>query len=126
MTAMSSRRIDDALHGRACSIHPLGGGAGVLIGCGNWWHREGFTSWLWHHPDGQHQLGNRDHRLDADELPRSGAERHGLRLAVSHRRGTIPVSLCDTLSGIDHRNADLVIKAIGHVTALHRHSRICY
>ncbi len=30
--------------------------------------------------------------------------------------GGIPVSLYDTLPGIDHRNASLVIKAITHAT----------
>jgi hypothetical protein len=38
-----------------------------------------------------------------------------LRLAASLADG-IPVSLCDTLPGIDRRNASLVAKAVAHIT----------
>jgi hypothetical protein len=53
--------------------------------------------------------------LRAGELPASGGERRILLLAASIAGG-IPVSLSDTLTGIDHRNASLVIKAIAHAT----------
>ncbi len=57
--------------------------------------------------------------LNAGELPSSGGERRMLLLAASIAGG-IPVSLYDTLPGIDHRNASLVIKAIAHATG-HTH-----
>jgi hypothetical protein len=51
--------------------------------------------------------------LDARHLPCNGEERM-LRLAAS-LAGGIPVSLRDTLTGIDHRNIELVITAVLHV-----------
>jgi hypothetical protein len=53
--------------------------------------------------------------LNTGQLPCSGGERRMLLLAASIAGG-IPVSLYDTLPGIDHRNASLVIKAIAHAT----------
>jgi hypothetical protein len=51
--------------------------------------------------------------LNTGELPASSGERRMLLLAASIAGG-IPVSLYDTLPGIDHRNASLVVKAIAH------------
>jgi hypothetical protein len=53
--------------------------------------------------------------LDAGHLPCSGGERRMLRLAASIADGT-PVSLRDTLSGIDHHNVQLVITAVLHAS----------
>jgi ABC-type cobalamin/Fe3+-siderophores transport system ATPase subunit len=51
--------------------------------------------------------------LDAGQLPCSGGERRMLRLAASIAGGT-PISLCDTLTGLDTSNIDLVTAAIRH------------
>ncbi len=51
--------------------------------------------------------------LDHGKLPSSSGERHMFRLAASIAAGT-PVSLSDTLTGIDHRSATLLIAAILH------------
>ena len=53
--------------------------------------------------------------LDAGDLPCSGGEQRMLRLAASIAGGR-PVSLRDTLSGIDHRNVQLVITAVLHAS----------
>jgi hypothetical protein len=53
--------------------------------------------------------------LDAGELPCSNGERRVLRLAASIAAGT-PVSLANTLTGIDDRNATLAIQAVARAT----------
>ena len=53
--------------------------------------------------------------LNAGQLAASSGERRMLLLAASIAAG-IPVSLYDTLPGIDRRNASLVVKAIAHAT----------
>ena len=54
--------------------------------------------------------------LDAGDLPCSGGEQQRmLRLASSIAAGT-PVNLRDTLTGIDHRNIELVITAVLHAS----------
>jgi hypothetical protein len=49
--------------------------------------------------------------LDTGEISCSGGEQRILRLAAS-----IPVRLSDTITGLDHRNASLVARAIAHAT----------
>ncbi|MGH3401308.1 MAG: hypothetical protein ACRDRJ_02145 [Streptosporangiaceae bacterium] len=51
--------------------------------------------------------------LGTRDLPCSGGEERMLRLAASIADG-IPVSLHDTLTGIDDRNIELVITAVLH------------
>ena len=55
--------------------------------------------------------------LDHGLLPCSSGERHVLKLAASIAAGT-PVSLSDALTGIDRRNASLVVEAVAHASAL--------
>ncbi len=66
-----------------------------------------------HHPDGRDRLGRCDHRAHAGELPCSSGERRMLLLAASIAAGT-PVSLCDTLTGIDRRNILFLITPVLH------------
>ena len=44
MTTANSHRLSDALRACARGIHPLEAGAGLLIDCGSWLHRDDFTS----------------------------------------------------------------------------------
>ena len=126
MTTLNPRRLADALRACARGIHPLEAGTGLLIDCGSWLHREDFTSRFitvqTSISDGVTLLAATDWEtavtaMHAGELPASGGERRILLLAASIAGG-IPVSLYDTLPGIDHRNAGLVIKAIAHATGL--------
>jgi hypothetical protein len=52
---------------------------------------------------------------DVGDLPCSGGEQRMLRLATSIAAGTL-VKLRNTLTGIDHRNIDLVITAVLHAS----------
>ena len=124
VTGMSPRRLGDALRACARGIHPLEAGTSLLIDCGSWLHREDFTSRFitadTSISDGVTLLASTDWEaaitaLHAGELPASSGERRILLLAASIAGG-IPVSLYDTLPGIDRRNASLVVSAIAHAT----------
>ena len=122
MTTANSHRLGDALRACARGIHPLEAGTALLIDCGSWLHRDDFTSrfittgtsisdTLMASTDWEAAIT----ALNAGELPSGSGERRMLLLAASIAGG-IPVSLYDTLPGIDHRNAALVVKAIAHAT----------
>jgi len=124
VTTIRPRRLSQALRAGARGIHALEAGTGLLIGCGSWLHREDFTSRFittgTSISDGVTLLAATDWQaaitaLHAGELPASSGERRMLLLAASIAGGT-PVSLCDTLPGIDRRNASLVVTAIAHAT----------
>jgi len=122
MTTLNPRRLGGALRAGACGIHPLQAGTSLLIDCGSWLHRDDFASRFitagTSISDGVTLLASIDWEaavtaLHAGELPASSGERRMLLLAASIADG-IPVSLCDTLPGIDHRNASLVVSAVAH------------
>jgi hypothetical protein len=122
VTTVNPRRLGDALRACARGIHPLEAGTGLLIDHGSWLHREDFTSRFittgTSLSDGVTLMAATDWEaaiaaLSAGELPSSGGERRMLLLAASIAGG-IPVSLYDTLTGIDQRNASLVITAVRH------------
>jgi hypothetical protein len=124
VTTANPHRLSDALRACARGSHPLEAGTGLLTDCGSWLHREDFTSRFitiaTSISDGVTLLAATDWEaavtaLHAGELPAGGGERRMLLLAASIAGGT-PVNLYDTLPGIDHRNASLVIKAIAHAT----------
>jgi hypothetical protein len=124
MTALNPLRLGDALRAGARGTHPLEAGTGLLIDCGSWLHRDDFTSRFittgTSISDGCSLLASIGWEaavtaLHAGELPASGGERRMLFLAASIADGT-PVSLYDTLPGIDRRNATFVVKAITHAT----------
>ena len=126
MTTLNPRQLGDALRACARGIHPLEAGTGLLIDCGSWLHRDDFTSRFitagTSISDGVTLLASTDWEaavtaLHAGELPASGGERRMLLLAASIAGGT-PVSLNDTLPGIDRRNASLVVSAVAHAAGL--------
>lgn len=126
MTAVNPARLPAALRAYASGIRPLEAGTGLLIDCGNWLHRKDFTSRFittgTSISDNDTLLASTDWEaaitaLNTGELPSSSGERRMLLLAASLAAG-IPVSLYDTLPGIDHRNASLLVKAISHATRL--------
>jgi hypothetical protein len=125
VTTANPRRLAQALRACASGIHHHEAGTGLLIDCGSWLHREDFTSRFittgTSISDGA-TLAATDWEaavtaLHAGELPASGGERRILLLAASIAGG-IPVSLSDTLPGIDRRNATLVVSAVVHATGL--------
>jgi len=126
VTTLNPRQLGDALRAGACGIHPLEAGTGLLIDCGSWLHRDDFTSRFitagTSISDGATLLASTDWEaavtaLHASELPASGGERRMLLLAASIASGT-PISLNDTLPGIDRRNASLVVSAVAHAAGL--------
>jgi hypothetical protein len=126
VTTVNPRQLGEALRACARGIHPLEAGAGLLIDCGSWLHREDFTSRFitvdTSISDGVTLLASTDWEaavaaLHAGELPASGGERRMLLLAASIADG-IPVSLYDTLPGIDRRNASLTVSAVAHAAGL--------
>ncbi len=123
MTRGSSRPwLPAALRACAHGIYPLEAGVGLLITQASWLHREDFHDQFIHTAtsitDGVTTMAEVDWHaaisaLDAGQLPCSGGEQRMLRLAASIAGGT-PVSLRDTLPGIDHRNIELLVTAILH------------
>ena len=117
---------------RACASGILTAEAGVslLIDCGGWLHRDDFTSHFittgTSISDGTTLMATIDWpaavtALDAGRLPCGSGERHMLRLAASIAGG-VPVSLCDSLTSIDYRNANLLATAILHANGQTRNS----
>jgi hypothetical protein len=126
VTGISPRQLEEALRACARGIHHLEAGTSLLIDCGSWLHREDLTSRFittgTSITDGGALLASLDWEaataaLHAGELPASSGERRMLLLAASIAGG-IPVSLGDTLPGIDHRNARLVVSAVAHAAGL--------
>ena len=123
MTALA-----EALGACATGILTAEAGVSLLIDCGGWVHRDDFTSQfittansasrgtiLTAAIDWQAAITALDH----GQLPCSSGERHMLKLAASIAAGT-PVSLSDTLTGIDLHNLDLLIAAMRHATGQRR------
>ena len=126
MTTANPRRLGDALRACARGIHPLEAGAGLLIDCGSWLHRDDFTSRFittgTSISDGTTLLAATDweaanRRPARRRASSSGGERRMLLMAASIAGG-IPVSLYDALPGIDRRNASLVVGAVAHAAGL--------
>ena len=124
MTTLSPGRLHAALRACASGIDPLEAGTSLLIDCDSWLHREDFTSRFittgTSISDGATPMASTDWEaaitaLNAGQLAASSGERRTLLVAASIAAG-IPVSLYDTLPGIDRRNASLVVKAIAHAT----------
>ncbi|MGH3224516.1 MAG: hypothetical protein ACRDPY_38520 [Streptosporangiaceae bacterium] len=126
MTTLNPRQLGDALRAGARGVHPLEAGTALLADCGSWLHRSDFTGRFITTgisiSDGVTLLASADWQaavtaLHAGEMPASGGERRMLLLAASLAGGT-PVSLNDTLAGIDDRNAILVVSAVAHAAGL--------
>lgn len=129
MIPAGSAQLPAALRACASGIHPLEAGTTLLIDHGSWLCRQDFTSRFittgTSISDGITLLATTDWEaaitaLNDGELPSSGGERRMLLLAASIAGG-IPVSLYETLTGIDQRSASLMIKAIAHATG---HTRL--
>lgn len=118
--------IAAALRAAAIGLYPDEAGTELLISHGHFLHRDDFAAHL--HTGTSISDGTplawiawetAITALDHGQLPASSGERHMLRLAASLAAGH-PVSLRDTIPGLDHRNLHLVTTAIRHAAGHHR------
>jgi len=123
---MTTDELAAALHACAAGLYPLEAGVGLLIAHGTFLHRSDFTGRFIQHgtsiTDGITQMAAIEWEaavtaLGRGELPCSGGERRVLLLSASLADG-IPVDLRDAATGLDPRNACLVIKAVAHAAGL--------
>lgn len=119
---MTTDDLTAALHACAAGLYTLEAGTALLTSNGAFLHRRDFTSRFIETgtsiTDGTTPMAAIDWEaaitaLDAGELPCSGGERHILQLSASLAVGA-PVSLRDTVTGLDDRNTALFITAIQH------------
>lgn len=120
--------LHTALRAYASGIYPLEAGVELLTAHASWLHRDDFIDAFLHTDTttvDDTALASIDWTgaitaLDTGALPCSSGEQRMLRLAASIADGT-PVSLHDTLTGLDHRNTNLLIAAVLHASG-HRPS----
>jgi hypothetical protein len=125
---MTTPSLAAALQSCAAGILPAEAGVSLLIASGAFLHRSDFTGRFIHH--GTSITGATTATaaidwaaaitsLDAGELPSSGGEQRILRLAASLADG-IPVSLSDTITGLDQHHTRHLITAIRHASGDHQ------
>jgi len=110
-----------ALRACAAGYYPAEAGAGLLVSHGCFLQRRDFADFIragTSISDAATTMAEVDwdaaiSALQAGQLPVSGGEQRILQLAASIAAGT-PVSLRDTIPGLDDRNLQLVITAIRH------------
>jgi hypothetical protein len=120
-------RLAAALRNAAAGILPDEAGTGLLIAHATFLHRQDFTSRFTitapsiphGTPMARISWDDAITALAAGQIPASSGEASILRLAASLAAGC-PVSLRDTIPGLDHRNLTLTTTAIRHATG-HRH-----
>jgi hypothetical protein len=112
MTAFS---LPAALRAGATGLYALEAATGLIIAHATWLTRHDDFGHFIHHGAGtaaidwEAAIG----ALQAGRLPCSAGERRMLRLAAS-LADDVPVSLGEAVTGIDDRNVDLLLTAIGH------------
>jgi len=121
-----SAAIIAALRAHASGLHPEQAGTELLIGHGGILHRDDFARFV--HTgtsisDGTTLMAWIDWdavltALHDGQIPLCGGEQRILQLAASITEG-LPVSLRDTLPGLDTRNLKLLISAIRHAAGQH-------
>ena len=121
---MHTDHLTAALRACATGIYALEAGVALLINHGTFLRRDDFTTRFIQHgtsiSDGVTTMASIDWdtattALNSGELPCSGGERRILQLAASLAAGT-PVSLRDTITGLDDHNTALLLAAIRHAS----------
>ena len=116
---MTTDDLTDALRACAAGLYPLEAGTELLISNRTFLRRDEFTSrFISHGTSGGTPMAAVDWdaaitALTSGRLPCSGGERRILLLSASLAAG-IPVSLRDTVTGIDDANISRLLTAIGH------------
>jgi hypothetical protein len=121
---MDTDHLATALMACATGIYTTEAGVALLIANGTFLHRDDFTSRFIQTgtsiSDGITLMADIDWdtaitALNSGDLPCSGGERRILQLSASLAVGT-PVSLRDTVTGLDHDNTARLLGAIRHAT----------
>jgi hypothetical protein len=118
---MDTDQLATALRASAVGFYPLEAGTELLIGNGTFLRRDDFTTRFVHHgtseatPMASIDWDAAIAALASGGLPCSGGERRILQLSASLANGT-PVSLRDTLTGLDDHNTARMLTAIRHAT----------
>jgi hypothetical protein len=116
---MTTDGLTTALHACATGLLPLEAGTGLLISNGAFLHRDDFTRrFITYGTSGGTLMAAIDWdaaitALNGSGLPCSGGERRILLLSASLAAGT-PVSLSETVTGLDQDNTVRLITAIRH------------
>lgn len=113
---MTASSLPAALRTAAEGIYTLEAAAGLIIAHGTWLARDDFACFI-HHGTGTAAIDWEAaiSALDAGLLPGSAGEKRMLRLAAS-LADQARVSLGEAVTGIDDRNARLLLKAIRHAS----------
>ena len=118
---MTTDDLTGALRACAAGLYPLEAGTELLISNGTFLHRADFTArFITCGTSGDTPMAAIDWdaaitALNSGGLPCSGGERRILQLSASLAAGT-PVSLHDTVTGLDHDNTHWLLSAIRHAT----------
>ena len=116
---MNTDHLTAALHACAAGLYPLEAGVALLISNGTFLQRDDFTTrFITCGTSGGTPMAAIDWdaaitALNAGELPCSGGERRILQLAAS-LAGGVPVSLRDTVTGLDNDNTARLLTAVRH------------
>jgi hypothetical protein len=116
---MNTDHLAAALRACAAGLYPLEAGTELLISNRTFLRRDEFTSrFISHGTSGGTPMAAVDWdaaitALTSGRLPCSGGERRILLLSASLAAG-IPISLRDTVTGIDDANISRLLTAIGH------------
>ena len=113
---MTASSLPAALRAAAEGLYTLEAATGLIIAHGTWLARDDFARFI-HHGTGTSAIDWEAaiSALDIGELPSSAGEKRMLRLAAS-LADRAPVSLGDAITGIDERNAGLLIKSVRHAS----------
>lgn len=118
---MTTDDLTAALRACAAGLYPLEAGAELLIANGTFLRRDDFTTrFITHGTSVGTPMAAIDWEaaataLHSGGLPCSGGERRILQLAASLAAGT-PVSLRDTVTGLDNDNTARLITVIRHAS----------
>ena len=119
---MGTDHLTVALRNCTAGLYPLEAGVALLISNGTFLRRDDFTTRFIEHgtsiSDGATPMAAiywdaAITALNAGELPCSGGERRILQLAAS-LAGGVPVSLRDTVTGLDNDNTARLLTAVRH------------
>jgi hypothetical protein len=120
---MTPVSLPAALRACASGIYATEAAIGLLIAHARWLDRDDFALFIHASPgitDSATEMAAIDWpaaitALNTGDLPSSNGEQKMLRLAVS-LAGHAPVILGDTITGLDDRNVQLLVKAVHHAS----------